>query len=727
MNKKIVSKKNVDPPRGSSSSLRDLESNYRTMQRSARSHVKKKAFTNFLRLRTSSAKKLLLSTTRIAGAISALLILTSGYLYLDIRNHISSESVKHQITSITVATKQTPSLIYDRHGNIIKELYSKRQNYLPLSKIPKKFADAAIAIEDKRFYGHNGFDFKALVRASLSWIKNGRATQGASTITQQVVRKYLLTNERKLYRKFHEILLAIELEKKISKEKILEIYLNQFFLGNNTYGVAAAYKRYFQKPLQEASVAEAAFIAGLFQAPSRYNPYKNLKLAINRQRSVIKAMYRNQFITLEEAKVALKSKVTVQPFTPQVENHESYFTDYVEYLAKQTLEMSNIKGKGLRIYSTLDREINDAHQKIIESSESLISSIEKANDFDSASKRIEVGSIVVDVKNGSIVSMIGGRNYKTSKYNRAFQARRAPGSAFKPLIYSQAISMGYKWSDLFFVSPVSFSDNYKPRNLGNDYLTETTLLRSFYRSMNSTSFELAEKIGMDKYLEYVEKFSLESEIKPEFGSIIGQSEVTLIDMAKIYSTFANEGKSISPIGITKIENRSGEIIYESPSVHERAKEILSPLANFLMVEGLRSVLSHGTGFEASNLAYTAGGKTGTTNGSVDNWFCGFTSDYVTITWVGSENFQPLHVGKVQGATVALPIWKNINEFLISLKRPAPFPTPKSAVSLKVHPKYGYQTNSGIKMWFLQNNIPRQRSSSLEMINEKKSAIRGFSR
>jgi len=321
--------------------------------------------------------------------------------------------------------------------------------------------------------------------------------------------------------------------------------------------------------------------------------------------------------------------------------------------------------------------------------------------------------------------MIGGRNYSKSSFNRAYQARRSPGSAFKPIVYSLALMEGHKWSDVFYVAPIALAGNYKPRSESSDYMSESTMLRALYRSLNATTMEIGEKIGLKKVLEHAQNFGISSPLKMEYGSLLGQSEVTLIEMAKVYSVFANAGKRINPIVITKIEDKHGEIIFKADALNKRENEVLNPQINYLMVQALRKVLTHGTGRKAGHLSRIAGGKTGTTNNSVDNWFCGFSSNHVVIVWVGSNKPQPIYRGNAQGSTLALPIWSNIMDKLVQNDRKLAFFRPPGVQSVRVHPEYGHKSGQGIEMWFLSNMLPEKKSSALEQLDKTGGLIRGF--
>lgn len=663
----------------------------------------------------------------IRYALLTLFLLATGgsYAVYEIVKVYNSEDTLSKIKVIKQLKPVDNTIIYDTNGEVLMEKYFSYHKYYSYSDIPQDFKNALLSIEDRRFYDHPGIDLKAIIRAGVEVISTGKPKQGGSTITQQVVRHYLLSRNKTIFRKIYEVILSLKLETILSKQEILELYMNNLFLGNGSYGVGAAAERYFGKPLKELTLAEHALIAGLFQAPSRYNPFKRPKLAIKRQRQVLRAMVENQKISLEIAKEAAKEKVTLRNHKNVENSYESFYTDYATEEAKKLLSLSSLKNKGLRIYTTYNKEMNKKAYEAIRAMEPKYTEIENLNNLKESKNQMEAAAVVLDVRTGNIVSMIGGRDYEQSNFNRAYQAKRAPGSSFKPIVYSYALEHGYRWSDVFYVAPVTLAGSYRPKTEKSEYLSESTLLRALFKSMNATTMEIGEKLGLSKITEHAKKMGIESDIKLEFGSLLGQSEVTLVDMARVYSTFANNGKMIQPTTVSKILDRDGKVLYQAPSKEERSTLALSPQINYLMVQGLRKVLSHGTATRARNLSNIAGGKTGTTNNSIDNWFCGFTKDYVTVVWTGPNRPEPLFRGNIQGSTLALPIWKTIMEHSISTNRPKPFPRPSGVTAMRVHPQYGHRTNTGMEMWFLSGSLPQKKASSLEVLEKRGGIMRGF--
>jgi len=613
------------------------------------------------------------------------------------------------------------SIVYDSNNKKIGEFFSSYHVYVPYEKIPKHLVHAIISIEDRDFFNHIGIDPKGMARAAFSYLKERRYAQGASTITQQIIRNFVLTRQKTLQRKVLEIRYAIELEKLLSKEKIFEIYANSLFLGNGAYGIGAAAYRYFGKKVEDLQPHESALIAGLFQSPSRYNPAKYPKKARWRQKQVIKAMYAAKHLRFPEARKIIQTRLRYKEYVPFNQEIAPYFVDYVRNeIPKLLKDKKNMKTSGLRIYTTLDLEVQKMAEASLTESAKLLN---KAEDHMALLHRrtakgknktkeasLESAILSVDPRNGHIKAMVGGRDYKEkSQFNRTVQAQRSPGSAFKPIIYSYALENKWKWSDVLYVAPINIS-NYKPRNPTTDFLSETTMFRAFYRSMNSPTIELGQKLGLKNILTYAKKLGINSPIKEEFGSLLGSSDVNMMDLARVYSSFANQGTQIEPIAITRIEDREGNTIYEAPSKKDRSTRVMSSQISYLMTQGMRAVLQMGTGYKSAHLSNIAAGKTGTSNDSTDNWFCGYTSNLVSIVWVGTDESSTIH-GNATGGTYALPIWDKYMSKFISYARPKKFYAPRGITTAVVDSRYGQLAATGVRMHFLRSNPPKREEKS----------------
>lgn len=637
--------------------------------------------------------------------------------------------------ALDIVVSQKPldnSLVYDRHGAKIGEFFNNYQIHVPFEKLPKHLVNAIIAIEDRNFWRHSGYDPRAIVRATLAQLSRRGVRQGGSTLTQQIIRNFVLPRERSIARKVQEIAYANHLEKRLSKEKILEIYANSLFLGNGSYGVGAAAYRYFGKPLAQLEAHETALIAGLFQSPSRYNPMRNPKAAKARQLQVIKALQQAGMIKPKEVIALSNAPLTYREYQPINTVVAPYFVDYVREQAKGILDEikysqktlghigQSIDSQGLRIYTTLDPELQALAEAALVQSDKVLEDAQRktaplrSSDGKLRPATVEAAMLSVDPQSGEVMAMVGGRDYQKSKFNRTWQALRSPGSAFKPIVFSLALEKKWKWSDVIFVSPITIN-NYRPRTPDEDYLTETTLMRAFYRSMNTPTIELGQKLGLTDVIAHAKKLGIRSPIKEEFGTMLGSSDATMFDMARVYSAFANAGQLVEPIAIRKITDRDGKVLWTAPVPSERSTSVMSPQIAFLMTQGMRAVLAMGTGYTSAPLANRAAGKTGTSNASTDNWFCGYTPDLVTVVWTGTDEHAQMY-GDVTGGKIALPIWDKFMTKYFETHTPKPFAAPAGIVTTTVHPKFGHRSPEGVRMYFQRGNEPADEPSPLEALS-----------
>ncbi|MBC7658431.1 MAG: penicillin-binding protein [Chitinophagaceae bacterium] len=606
------------------------------------------------------------------------------------------------------------SLVFDKSGKQIGEFFSDYHVYYPYAKIPPLMVHAVLSIEDRSFFEHHGLDYKAIARAGVSLLKTGHFRQGASTITQQVVRNFLLTPERKLSRKIKEAAFALQLERRVSKERILEIYLNALFLGQGSYGVAAAAQRHFGKTLDDLGPHEIALIAGLFQSPTRFNPHKNPKAAKKRQLLVLKAMVANGFLEPSDYK-----KWSTEPLVYQVpasmnQSIAPFFLDAIQEQTDKILQ-GKFKGKGLRITTTLDLSLQQELNTILQGSKSIYSTAANAliNVKNPKESMIEAASLVMNHRSGEILAMVGGRDFSRSQFNRALKAKRAPGSCFKPLVYSQALMGGMNWSDMTYITPIVIQ-NYRPQNYSNEFMSESTYFNAFYRSINTPVVELGSRIGIKKIIETARKMGVKTELKPQAGTLLGGSEMTMTDLAQIYGTIGNDGNKPDPFMIEKITTRNGVVVYE----HKAAPvtRVLPPAVAYMMTMAMQAVFRFGTAAKYPEFASYAAGKTGTTNEAKDNWFCGFTHDITSIVWVGTDDNYAFS-GAVAGASMALPIWARMMERIKDRYPPLPFEMPEGVVKKRIHPLFGFEDANGVEMPLLEGRGPTRHESTLTIVRD----------
>ena len=682
----------------------------------------------------SRSRRALIMTLRVAALACVGAGLLSGVgLGLWLKELKVFEVDARHIEAVTKARPEDNTIVFDREGKKIGEFFANYHVFVPYGSLPKSLIDAIIAIEDRSFWHHQGFDPRGMARALVARLRGHGIEQGASTLTQQIVRNFLLPKERTMQRKVQEIALAIQVERHLSKEKILELYTNALFLGNGAYGVGAAAQRYFGKKVDALLPHEAALIAGLFQSPSRYNPVRNPKLAKRRQLQVIKAMAKAGMISTAKAKEMRSEPLKYVEYRPINTAVAPYFIDFVHDQAQKLLateveddkagreaSIRSVSGRGLRIYTTLDSKLQRLAEEALSESGALLdhaqerAAMVELKSGEKTEASLEAALLSVDPQTGEVLTMVGGRDYGKSKFNRTSQAKRSPGSAFKPVVYSLALGGSWKWSDVIYVSPVTIN-SYRPRTPEKDFLTETTLLRAFYRSMNTPTIELGQKLGLKPVLAQASKLGVESPQKEEFGSMLGSSEVTMFDLARMYGAFANAGTRVDPIVINKILDRKGKVIYQAESAEQRATKAVSDGVAYLMTQGMRAVLQMGTGVAAAHLAGVAAGKTGTSNESTDNWFCGYTSNLVAIVWVGTDEHVPIR-GDVTGGKLALPIWDRFMTKAIARRPTSSFVVPTGVVQTTVHPQFGHRSPAGIRMYFLKGNEPSDAPSPLESLS-----------
>ncbi len=663
------------------------------------------------------------------------LVIGSGFLYFYLEKIDAFKNYDQEFSELLSQPIYGNSVVFDRHGKKLGEFFDHYQIFIPFEKIPKNFVNAVVATEDRNFWTHDGIDKKALVRMVIHNLKSrffekrSGFTQGGSTITQQLARELFLTRDKKVSRKIKEIFLARQMEKRLGKEKIIELYLNKMFLGANSYGVAAASHTYFNKKLEETSLSEAALICGLFQLPSAYNPLQHPERSKKRQKKVLTSMYLAGYITKDQARDTFYEKLVVQK--EKSDKKAPYFLDYVKKnvakILKSKLANRKINSKGFRIHTTLDFRLQTLAEKKLKGYEKLIDQ-NKATHTDSSNQvfedQIQAAMLSMDPSDGGILAMIGGRDYTKSKFNRATSAGRAPGSSFKPFVFTTALEAGMRWSDMLYVSPMAFK-NYRPKNYSNEFLTETTMLRAFYRSINTPTLEVMKEVGVHKVIATAKRFGFTSPLKKEFGLALGSSQVSMLELAGAYSVFANGGHRVRPFAITRIEDSSGLTIYQNKVNQTPKKQVLSYATSFMMTKAMENVLRNGTGHSHSHLAsLNLVGKTGTSNDSRDNWFCGYGSKITTLVWLGSDKYYPIKGKNVGGSKLALPLWDQYMSAASKLYPSEPMSQPHNVVDHQVNPKYGYLSRSGLKMYFMKGQEPiKQAKDSTVGIISKRGSFR----
>ncbi|WP_295467452.1 penicillin-binding protein 1A [uncultured Pseudomonas sp.] len=747
----------------------------------------------------------------VALVCSLLLGLSGAFLYL-------SPSLP-SIDALRNVQLQIPLRVYSADGKLIAEFGEMRRSPLRFSEIPPDFIHALLSAEDDNFANHYGVDVKSLMRAVSQLVKTGHIQTGGSTITMQVAKNYFLTSERSFSRKFTEILLALQIERQLTKDEILELYVNKIYLGNRAYGIEAAAQVYYGKSIKDLTVAQMAMIAGLPKAPSRYNPVANPERSLERRNWILERMFKLGYIDQAAYQAGIAEPLEAYHHVAVPELNAPYIAEMAR------AEMVGRYGgdaytDGYQVYTTIDSRLQtDAFeavrdglteydrrhgyrgpeaqwpnqsraewaaliqkQRIVGGQDpAVVTQVEKsgilvmtrdgkeeavswesmkwARPYLSANSLgprpngpgdvVKVGDLIrvqrqddgslkfsqipkaqsalvsLDPQDGAIRALIGGFSFEQSNYNRATQARRQPGSSFKPFIYSAALEKGFTAASLVNDAPIVFMDEnpdeaWRPKNDNNTFLGPIRLREALYRSRNLVSIRVLQAIGIDYALDYVSRFGFERDQLPRNLSLaLGTPGLTPLEVATGWSVFANEGYKVTPYVVDHVADRDGKVVYRAapPRVPQQpqaqaaagvqvtpatdtaaadpanpapvfAPQVIDPRNAYIMNSMLQDVIKRGTGRKALELGRNdLAGKTGTTNESKDTWFSGYNGDYVTTVWAGFD--QPDTLGRQEfGGTVALPIWMSYMGAALKDKPPHQLKEPDGIVSIRVDPTTG---------------------------------------
>lgn len=541
------------------------------------------------------------------------------------------------IDQAVARTRQPSTTITAENGNEVKTFGSVYSEVIRLNELPSYVPDAIISTEDRRFYAHFGFDIVAFTRAMLTNIFMGRYAQGGSTITQQVAKNLFLTSQKNIKRKTQELLLAFWLEHKFSKEQILTLYLNRVYLGAGTYGIEAASQKYFQKSSRDMNLLEAAIIAGMLKAPSRYNPIASAERAKARAKVVLQNMVNNDALTERQMKYALTLPVG-EDKSYKVQGAD-YFADWVY---REVNDYIGERDNDIYVYTTLDQKIQENAEKILR--EAVLAA---------KNRNVSEGAVVVLNKSGEVKAMVGGIDYRKSQFNRAVTALRQPGSAFKTFVYLTALQNGWKREDRIDDVPLSIG-KWKPENYDKKYYGSVTLDEALMKSLNLATVNLSESLSRKDIIRTAKKMGISTPVENTPSLALGTFEVKVIDMATAYSAIANGGYATWPHAIKEIYTRDGYQLYQREADTEN--RILDAGAVKDLAKMLEKVISQGTGRRAKIPGFAAG-KTGTTQDYRDAWFVGFTDEYVIAVWVGNDDNSPMK--GVTGGTLPAEIWRKI--------------------------------------------------------------------
>ncbi len=509
---------------------------------------------------------------------------------------------------------------------------------LRLQDLPKYLPQAIIATEDRRFYTHFGIDPLGMARALVVNIFAGRVRQGGSTITQQAAKNVFLTNERSMKRKIQELLLALWLEHKFTKDQILTIYLNRVYLGAGTNGVDAAAHRYFGKSAKEVSLFQSALLAGLLRAPSRLNPVRNPKAAVRRTRVVLGAMVDAGYITKKQAAAAIRNKGLVVQ-SGRGKGHR-YFSDWILERARDYVTIGD---ESFTIKTTLSPSLQQLAER----------HVAEVMDKYGARRRAAQAAMVVMSPDGAIRAMVGGRDFNKSEFNRAAQGRRQPGSAFKLFVLLAALERGARPDDRYRDAPIRVG-KWRPRNYRNKYFGDVTLTVGMAKSLNSVAVRIGQKVGIGRIAAMARRLGVASKLDRSMSLVLGTSEVSMLEVAGAYAVLANGGRKVVPYGIREIVTPRGRVLFERRK--RRGTRLLSARTVSDANRILSMVLEDGGTGKSARFGHPAAGKTGTTQDNRDAWFVGYTAQFVTVVWVGNDDSSPMK--GVTGGSLPALIWRN---------------------------------------------------------------------
>lgn len=599
------------------------------------------------------------------------------------------------------------SQIFDCKGRLIALLHAdeKRVKLLTSNEIPDLMKKAVIAIEDERFYQHYGIDLVGIGRAIIKNLKAGRIVQGASTLTQQLIKNAYLTSERSFKRKLIEALMAFQLERKYSKDEILTLYLNEIYFGHGVYGLHAAANYYFNKDPSELTLVECAALAGIPKSPVAFSPRKYPEANKERRNLVLLKMYELGFITKEQYETAIKENLVLAPDKKE-ELQAPYFVTYVRDILLEKYGANLVYNGGLKIYTTLDLEFQKYAEEAMNNSELFT---KRPIDKD---PQLNGSLVCIEAKTGYIKAMYGGRDFNRSQFNRVTQAYRQVGSSFKPIVYACALENGFLPTDFIVDEPISYTNPWTgkvwaPKNYDLKFHGTVTLMKALCFSYNIPAVKLIDKLTPAKVIRFARRIGITAPMEANLSLGLGAGNFTPLEMASAYAVFANQGLYASPIAITKIEDRDGNILEENIP---KLKEVMKPVHASMITDMLRIAVDRGTGKRAIIQGRAVAGKTGTTNKYVDAWFDGYTPELVTIVQFGYDMPKPLGP-KMAGGVVAAPVWHAFMSKIVKNYPPSDFPVPDGAARVKVCMTSGELACNGcpkesvVQMTFPYESIP----------------------
>jgi penicillin-binding protein 1A len=619
------------------------------------------------------------------------------------------------IDQLTAYQPGGASILYDAQGNRFAELAPIQHDVVKLSTLPDYVPAAFVAVEDKRFYEHNGVDFRRFFGSVVANLKAMGFAQGFSTITMQISgsvwRDRVPRMKKTISRKILEIRLARALEKKYSKDEILELYLNNIYYGNGAYGIEAAARNYFRRSAKDLTLAQAASLAALPKSPTIYDPRRSVERARTRRNLVLSLMAQQGKVTAEQARRAKAAPLGARrdpPQRPRESLSAPYFVDAVRRVLEDKYG-ENLYTVPLRVYTTLDRNAQRAAEEELASQ---LRSVENGVFGPYRGKRysskaaasdeteyVQGAIVVLNARNGGVMAQVGGRDYRQSRFDRATRAKRQAGSAFKPFVYAAALSEGYATSQPIKDEPLEMElaggEVWKPRNTTGDFRGPMTMRESLVQSRNVPTIRLAAEVGLNDVARVARQSGIRSTIPESPSMAIGSGGVTPLELARAYTPFATLGTTVQPRWIERVEDADGNIIWE-PEI--RRNEVMDPGVAYLVTNMLQDAVDHGTGTAARRAGFRgpAAGKTGTTNDGADVWFVGYTPTAVASIWIGFDDPKEI-VKDASGGRIAAPVWGRVMRRIYSTRKmPAEWQAPESIVKRAVDPSSGFLVAAGCR-------------------------------
>jgi penicillin-binding protein 1A len=601
--------------------------------------------------------------------------------------------LSRSLPPVTAAESFEPSVgtkVYDDNDELITEFHVERRIFVPLAQIPRALRDAVIATEDARFYSHHGVDPTGIARAIYQNFRRGRIVEGGSTITQQLAKVLFLTPDKSLERKLKEAVLALLIERRYSKDRILELYLNQIYFGHGAFGVEAAAQTFFGKSVGQLTLAESALLAGLPKAPAAYSPFDHPDAAKRRRTTVLARMVETGMLKPDEAKRTARAGLALVP-PERRRTTGQYFLEYVQQSLEQQYGAELVFKGGLRVYTTLspvmqlkaERTLREG-LRAVQERRGTTAKAKQGSSTEPLPERPEGALLAIEPQTGYIKAMVGGYDFFKSEFNRAVQARRQPGSAFKPFVYIAALESGMTPASTVEDSPVEYPAGkngkpWKPDNYDRRFRGPITYQQALEDSINVAAVKVQEQVGIRRTVDVARRLGVESPLGDNLSLALGTSDLTLLELTSAYAVLANQGVWMRPIAIRYVLDAEQKLLEENTP---QGKQVLSPEVAYVITHMLEGTIERGTGVAAKALGRPAAAKTGTTNDYSNAWFIGYTPKLATGVWVGYDH--PRSLGRDEtGSRVAVPIWTAFMSEALAGTPVADFPVPDRIVVVPV--------------------------------------------